>query len=145
MKIIKLFITLLCLLLSFWTLSFSNSAYAAVVVKVTEKIPWANCGDEQIQTDDNWKEIGRFYECTIENSFDSVMWVFSKMIKYATLIASLAWVLFIVINWIAISASWVDSGAKDAAKWRIVKTFLWLVILLLSWILLNIIAPWIYK
>jgi uncharacterized membrane protein YsdA (DUF1294 family) len=73
------------------------------------------------------------------------MQTFAKMIKYATMIAALAWVLFIVINWIAISASGVDSSAKEAAKWRITKTIIWLILLLLSGTLLNLIAPWIYQ
>jgi uncharacterized membrane protein YsdA (DUF1294 family) len=72
------------------------------------------------------------------------MEVLNKMIKYWTLIAALTWVLFIVINWIAISASGVDSWAKEAAKWRIIQTILWLILLLLTGTILSIIAPWVY-
>jgi len=147
MKILKTLIITVCLSLSFFAINI-NSSYAEwewMTVKVTEKVPGANCWDEIVNKNDKWEVTSRYYECTVKKWFDSVMDVASKMIKFATLIASLGWVLFIVINWIAISASGVDSSAKEAAKGRITKTIIWLILLLLSWTLLNIIAPWIYR
>jgi hypothetical protein len=140
---------LLKLIIIFWviiasSLAVVNNTYAeawSTKVRTTEDVPWGNCSVIKKNKDGS----PRLYECTVESSFNSVMKVMNKMIKYGTLIASLAWVLFIVINWIAISASGVDSSAKEAAKWRITQTLLWLILLLLTGTLLNIIAPWIYK
>jgi len=135
----------------FWITSNVYAENGSTKVKVTEEVPWWNCTkiplkdkDWKTKKDSNWK-TKYMYECTVEWSFSSVMKVMNKMIKYGTLIASLAWVLFIVINGIAISASGVDSSAKEAAKWRITQTLLWLILLLLTGTLLNIIAPWVYK
>ena len=71
--------------------------------------------------------------------------VLSGIIKYIIFIASLAWVLFIVINWILYSMSWFDQSLKDSAKKRIIQTLLGLIVLLLSWIILHTIAPWVYS
>jgi hypothetical protein len=80
----------------------------------------------------------------VKNTFGSVMSVVGNMINYATFIAGLAGVLFIVINGILYSMSGMDAGMKDEAKKRIVKTLLGLVVLLLSGLILNAIAPWVY-
>ena len=71
-----------------------------------------------------------------------MMWA---IIKYFTFLAWLWAVLFIVINGIMYSMSGLDSGMKEKAKERITKTLMWLILLLLSWVILNMIAPWIYK
>ena len=71
-----------------------------------------------------------------------MMWA---IIKYFTFLAWLWAVLFIVINWILYSMSWVDQSMKEKAKERITKTLMWLIVLLLSWVILNMIAPWIYE
>jgi len=39
----------------------------------------------------------------------------------------------------------LDDSLKSSAKERIVKTLIGLVILMLSGVILNAIAPWIYK
>lgn len=52
------------------------------------------------------------------------MQIIGSMIRYATFLASLAGVLFIVINGILYSMSGMDAGLKDEAKKRIVKTLL---------------------
>ena len=67
------------------------------------------------------------------------------IIKWFTYIAAIGAVLFIVINGIMYSMSGIDQSMKDEAKKRITKTLLWLVVLLLSWVILNLVAPWIYK
>ena len=76
-------------------------------------------------------------------------WAITEMawsiIKYFTFIAWLWAVLFIVVNGILYSMSGIDQGMKDKAKERITKTLMWLILLLLSWVVLNIIAPWVYK
>lgn len=141
MKFIKLIIITLLLSLNFGFLVTQNTYAEDLTITVTEEVPWGNC--VPAEKDEQWKI--KTYNCTIEKWFWSVMAVFNKMLKYATLIAALWGVLFIVINWIAISASWVDSGAKEAAKGRITKTLLWLLVLLLSGTILNIVAPWVFK
>ena len=67
------------------------------------------------------------------------------MIKYFTYIASLAAVLFIVINGLLYSMAGINDGLKTGAKERIMKTLIGLIILLLSGVILNAIAPWVYK
>lgn len=63
-------------------------------------------------------------------------------IQYATFLIGLIGVLFIVINGMMYSIGGDDkSGAKD----RIMKSVFGLILLLLSWVILNAIAPWIYQ
>lgn len=128
MKKLLLSITIL---LSIFSFSYTTNA---VSVTVTEKIPWLWC-----------TEVWNQYKCDVWQWMD---WVYKTMwgiIKYATLLAAMWWVLFIVINWIHLSMWWIDSWAKESAKKRITKTIFWLIILLLSWVILHIIAPWVYK
>jgi len=84
---------------------------------------------------------------TICNVPKGVSWfhlVLSWIIKYLIFIASLSSALFIVINWILYSMSWMDSWLKESAKKRIIWTLIWLIMLLLSWVILHILAPWVY-
>jgi Type IV secretion system pilin len=118
---------------------FQTPVYAAgekIEVRVTEKIPWADCSEPDAKL---------VVTCQVGKWFSSVMTMMWQMIKYATFIASLGAVLFIVVNGIMYSMSGMDSGLKESAKERIVKTLLGLVVLLLSWVILNAIAPWVYK
>ena len=84
------------------------------------------------------------YFCYVEKWASSVVGMLWDIIKYFTFLAWLGWVLYLVINWIMYSMWWMDQAMKDEAKKRIVKTISWLVLLFLSWVILNIIAPWIY-
>jgi hypothetical protein len=83
--------------------------------------------------------------CTVQSGFWVVQDVMGGIIKYFTYLAGLGSVLFIVINWVLYSMAGINEGMKWAAKERIQKTLIWLVILMLSWVILNAIAPWIYK
>jgi len=106
-----------------------------VEVQVTEAVPGANC----------WSaDSDGIVTCRVESGFWSVMALFWAMIKYFTMIAALWSVLFIVINGILYSMAWINDGLKTWAKDRIVKTLIGLILLLLSWVILNAIAPWIY-
>ena len=122
-----------------------NSTYA-VEVTVTEKIPWVWCSDNPIKTPcwETWQPICQ-YKCTLKPwmwwVYDTMSWI----IKYFTLLAAMGWVLFIVINWIQLSMWGMDSSVKESAKKRITQTIFGLIILLLSWVILNAIAPWVYK
>ena len=139
---------LIKLLLVFSILSFSWinniwSTYAVewVTVIVTEKIPGANC--EKEWTVQDWET--QMYKCTIQKWFWSIMAMMWKIIKYFTYIAALGWVLFIILNGIMYSMGWAEPSLKDESKKRILWTLTWLVLLFLSWVILNLIAPWIYK
>ena len=129
-----------------------NTSFAAtdswvVNVRVTEKIPWANCSEARDKTTwdilYSWDMI--LYDCKVKKGVSQIIDMLWNIIKYFTYIASLAWVLFIVYNGILYSMWWIEDSLKDWAKKRIIWTLIWLLILFLSWPLLQLIAPWIYK
>lgn len=128
------------------TLGF-NYTYAngtnEITVQVTEKMPWMEgCWDNlnKWKKDKNWNDLTPLYECTIKPGFWSVQKMLAWIIKYFTFIAWIGWVLFLVINGIMYSM-W----DKEEAKKRIIKTLTWLIVLFCSWVILNLVAPWIYK
>jgi hypothetical protein len=128
-------ILLVLSIISFFGISNIWNVYAdTITVKVTEKIPGAGCTGDTPP-----------YTCEIEEGFWSIMSMFWKIIKYFTYIAALWWVLFIIINGIMYSMWWAEPSFKDDAKKRITWTLIWLILLFLSWVILNLIAPWIYK
>lgn len=145
MKIIKKIISLFFF---FSLLMWVNYTYAdwewttkeyATKVKITEKMPktfWI-CKEEP---DSDW-----YYECTIKPQFESVLSILTWFIQYFTFLTVLVWVFFIVLNSILIIMSWIDSQMKEDAKARMIKTISWLVLLLLSWVILNAVAPWVYR
>lgn len=108
---------------------------AYVEVQVTEAIPGV-C--------DGTPDSDGVITCRVESGFGSVMTLFWAMIKYFTMIAALWSVLFIVINGVLYSMAGINDGLKTGAKDRIIKTLIGLILLLLSWVILNAIAPWIY-
>lgn len=114
------------------TTTSSNSNW--IEVKVTEKIPGADCSG----TSPN-------ITCTVKPGFWSVMMMMWGIIKYFTFLSALGWVLFIVVNWILLSMSWMWWDDKGAIKKRITMTIGWLILLLLSGLILHSIAPWIYN
>lgn len=117
-----------------------------VTFKTTEKMPWMDCkessGDSVNQWETWWVTV---YECEVQPWMKSLMDMIAGMIKYFTYITLISAVLFIVINGIMYSMSWMDSSMKDEAKKRITKTIGWIILLLLSGYLLNMFFPWIYK
>lgn len=147
----KNILKIICLLFTFFSFfTITNWASWDITVLVSEKIPWAGCVCAWNTL--NWVcywEATWFdsyppaqYKCTIKPWFSSIQSMIGQIIKWFTAIAALAWVLFIVINWILLSMWW---EWKDEIKKRIVKTITWLILLLLSWVILSIIAPWVYK
>lgn len=138
MKSISLFFLVL---FSFWiSNSFADTngeqKQSEIIVKVTEKIPGWNC--ELIQS---WTGAW-LYECKVKPGFKSVQSILWNIIKWITAIAALAGVLFIVINGIMLSMGW---SGTDEVKKRIVKAIIGLILVLLSGLILNMIAPWVYK
>lgn len=121
-----------------------------IAVITTEKIPGTNCEklnaawevDPDYEAKDGETQM---YQCYAEKGFKTVMIMMWSIIKYFTYIAALWGVLFIIINGILYSMWWAEPSMKDDAKKRITWTIVWLVLLFLSWVILNLIAPWIYK
>jgi hypothetical protein len=144
MKTILLIITLF--LGVFWITYSSTYAASWVTVQVTEKMPWmTGCTPDKAWADAlEAKGETVIYDCKVKGWFASVQDMLAWMIKYFTFIAGIWGVLFLVVNGIMYSMGWMDAGMKDEAKKRIWKTLSGLVVLLLSWVILNLVAPWIY-
>jgi len=142
-KILSFFVLSLTVL-SFWFAINNVSANdtEGIKITVTEKIPGAWCTPKTYR---EWSTTDvATYECNVKKGFWQITLMLGNIIKYFTFIAGLWGVLFIVINGILYSMGGIDSGWKDEAKKRITKTLIGLAILLLSWVILNAIAPWIY-
>jgi len=136
--IIKIFIILFVILNNIFFTYADTSSWTEHITKVevVEKVPWRNCKKDE----KSW-----YYVCEIKSWFSSVNDIVWEMIKYITLLTLLRAILFIVISGIMMSMAWADSALKDESKKRVVQWIIWLILVLLSWIILNIIAPWIYK
>lgn len=107
---------------------------------VTEKIPGANCTDAGRGS----TQTTRLYKCTVGKGFDTVVGVLGSLIKYATYLTGLIGVLMIVLSGIQYSLS---GGGEDAkkAKGRIMQLVTGLVLLFLTGLILNTVAPWVYN
>ncbi len=124
--------------------SFTFSSVNAYKIETTQWIPWI-CWDEKkdVRIVESWKHKVKLYKCNI--TVKGSMILLWEMIKYAAFIAWLLWVMFIVYNGILYSMWWADENLKAKSKERIVKTLIWLIVLLMSWYILQFLAPWIYK
>ena len=133
----KIIAKLLIIISLFWLIWNISNTYAEWqnVVEVTAKVPWANC---VLDLEKN------LYVCTTERGFWAIMQVMWQMIKYFTFIAWLFSVLALVVWWIMYSMWWANEAMKTTAKDYIQKSLLWLIVLLLSWTILYMIAPWVY-
>lgn len=141
MKITIKILLLLCLLFSF-NLSFAEDA-RTIKITVTEPIPWANCA-ETTNTSAEWPVKPKIV-CEVPVWWTAALGIMWQIIRWFTAVAMIVWVLFIVLNWIYLSMWGVDSWAKEAVKKRIMMALGWLILLLLSWPLLSLIAPWVYN
>lgn len=124
-----------------WWISVNAGEEKPLTVTVTEKIPWAKCDCVKKVWETCPESI---YKCEVKKWFWGVMDMMGSFIKYFTFLAALWGVLFIVYNGIMYSMSWIDQSFKDESKKRIIQTLVWLVVLFLSWIILNLVAPWVY-
>ena len=124
----------------------SKTSNNTVKVRVTEKIPWVTC-EEVSKENEEWEKVivPNLYDCEVKKWASQIVEMLGNIIKYFTFIISLVWVLFIVYNGIWYSMWWADPSLKDDAKKRIIWTLIWLILLLLSGPILQLIAPWIYK
>lgn len=133
---------IISLLIIIWIWLFSNTFANEnwhTKVRTTEKVPWVTCDPVP-----NWEEYPNLYDCKVPKWAHWVISMLWDMIKYLTFIALLSWVMFIVYNGILYSMWWADQSLKDESKKRITATLIWLILLLLSWPILKLIAPWIY-
>ncbi len=148
MKIVlKIFVILFLFLPAFFTLNVNAGTWKVKVI-TSEIIPWADCKELKVEKkvwDKSNKVIPRRYKCEVDKWLWPVTEIIWNIIKYFTFIAWLWWVLFIVLNGIMYSMWWVDQSMKDDAKKRITATILGLVLLLVSWIILKLVAPWVYQ
>jgi hypothetical protein len=132
-----------------WIILFSWLLYSsdvnAIKVSVTQDLSaiWLPCSAVSKET--QWQSQWTGYECEIGTGFWAVTGIFQWLLKYVTFIAALWAVLFIVINGILYSMAGLDEHLKSDAKHKIWMMLGWILLLLLSWVVLNIIAPWVYK
>lgn len=136
-KILSIIILSILCFLSIW-ITNADEKPTQIEITVTEKVPWAEC-TQTTEQKEKWR-----WTCKVEPWIKSVQSLLWRMIKYFAAIWALAWVLFIVINWIMLSMWWMDSSLKDKAKKNITWAIIWLILLLLSWVILKMIAPWVY-
>lgn len=144
----KIIITLFLIISLLFQIESSFAASWTVLVRTTEKVPWVECNpvkdaNQEVIKAEDWAPA--LYDCEVEKWVTQIVKMLGNIIKYFTYIASLAWVLFIVYNGILYSMWWADPSLKDDAKKRIIWTLIWLILLLLSGPILQLIAPWIYK
>lgn len=118
----------------------------SVKVRVTEEIPWVLCTPVKYESwEKKWQIVPNLYDCQVEKWVSQIVKMLWNIIKYFTNIAALAWVLFIVYGGIIYSMAWANDSWKEEWKKIIMWAIFWLVLLLLSWPILQMIAPWIYK
>ena len=137
-KIITEILIIITIFSSFWIIqnSYAKEEWTdTTTVKVTEKIPWANCEKKE------WEKL---YTCKTGRWFWSIMGIMWDMLKYLTFLAWLFAVLSLVVWWVMYSMWWANEAMKTKSKEYIEKSLIWLVLLLLSWTILYMIAPWIY-
>lgn len=103
---------------------------------------WISCSSKS--SEEKWQADDKNYECDIGNGFSAVTGIFQGLLKYIVFIASLGAVLFIVINGILYSMAGLDEGMKTKAKHSIWMMLGGIILLLLSWVILKLIAPWVY-
>lgn len=116
-------------LIAWFSMFFITFESYAIDVIVTENVPWAGCVPE-------WD----LYKCDVKPWFASILEMLQSIMNWFTLIAMMWGVLFIVINGILYTMWW----NKEEIKKRIIQTLLWIIVLLLAWVILHIVAPWVY-
>ncbi len=129
-KIIKILL-IVCIVLSFITINSTSFAVDSgiIEVKVTEKLPGLECDGSKSD-----------YTCKVGTWFSSFTILLKNLVKWFSYIAMLWAILFIIINGI-LYTMWMD---KEWVKKRIIQTLLWIIVLMLSWVILYLVAPWVY-
>lgn len=138
----KIIILLSIILVSFFS---ANNTFAVEKIKVSVPIDFSSVFSWEVTCSQEWEKPNIKYYCMVPKWTSWFQVVMAWIIKYTLFISSLAWVLFIVINWILYSMAWMNDSLKTESKDRITKTLIWIVLLLMSWTILHILAPWVYK
>jgi hypothetical protein len=126
-----------------WLVYFSQAN--AIKVAVTQDLSAIGLPCSAVSKEIQWQTKISWYECEIGTWFWAVTGIFQWLLKYVTFIAALWAVLFIVVNGILYSMAGLDEHLKSDAKQKIWMMLGGIILLLLSWVVLNIIAPWVYK
>ena len=144
-----------------WTWSY-------IIVTVQEPIPWMNCTISASAFRDWWAlekctpaewraawsiekitdlicPASMTYDCYQEKWFGSLRTIIWEFIKFLTYLVWIIWVLYLVINWIMLSMSWLNSGMKENVKKGIIQAIVGIILLFLWGFILTEIAPWIFK
>ena len=148
-----------------WAMEQFWWSWTYIIVTVQEPIPWMNCtissaslrswwALEQCTTIDwktNYNSIWDYncpasmsYDCYQEKWFGSLKTIIWTFIKFLTYLVWVVWVLYLVINWIMLSMSWLNSGMKENVKKGIVQAILGIIVLFLWGFILRQIAPWVF-
>ena len=153
----KLLLILFIWFLTFWSIFTVKADWETIEVIVSTDIPWAGClpcgwekWDDCSQAStsnstDQEKKTWLLYKCTVKRWmkwFAEMIW---KIVQNATFIVLLFWVLFLVVNWVLYAMWWLNPEFRTRSKDLIIKTILWIILLLLSWYILVWLAPWVYK
>lgn len=125
-RISLIVVLLLCLYSNF---PLNVSAGVTIDVEVTENIPWLWCSEA------DW-----IITCPVEPWLSSFTIILQTLVRWFSYMAMIWAVLFIIINGILYSMWW----NKEEIKKRIVTTLMWTIVLLMSWVILYLVAPWVY-
>lgn len=137
LRLILLSITIFSFFWNLWWIVCAEDASTTTTVTVTEKIPWVKCDPAWSESDPSTRK----YKCTVSWQFWAVMDLWKWLIKYATLIAVLTWVLMLVLSWVEMSVKWDKKKAVERFK----QVIMALLLLFFMWYILNSIAPWVYN
>ncbi len=130
-KLIIKFLLILSILTPFLYIQQTNAIKVNTIISLSPMINECKGGEKPYCEFGSWTE--------------AIMKLLGGIIKYITFIVWLLAVLFIVVNGIMYSMGWMDQSMKEEAKKRITKTLIGIIILLMTWTILKLIAPWIYK
>jgi hypothetical protein len=111
----------------------------ATTVTVTENVPGANCSLS------GGSGTNSRYKCTVGKGFSSVMGMLSGIVKYGTFLITLIGILMIVASGVQISMGGIDASMREDAKTRITHVLTGLAFLFLVSMILNTVAPWVYR
>ena len=142
----KIFISLAIVLCTLFGYSYASAATTPAgdwKVEVKISTDFTMFLPDDCSVDNTWDRP--VYTCRVPKWVGWIEILMGNMIKYFTYIASLGAVLMLVVGWIMYSMAWVDQWAKDSAKKLLVMVLAWLILLLMSWVVLKAIAPWVYQ
>ncbi len=143
-NLFKKIVLLIVISFSFFFVTFDTYAIKVTVTQDLSAI-WLPCSAVTKQTQGQIGTKVTWYECEIWVGFWAVTGIIQWLLKYVTFIAALAAVLFIVVNGILYSMAGLDDHLKSDAKHKIWMMLWGIILLLLSGVVLQVIAPWVYR